>query len=394
MIQLNFSGEAVIHATVDFDATEAVLPVVSPEPYPQTFKFAASEVDGGIQFGPYTVPYAEPGTLRLYGEDGAFKDIPWSVGSNLIMGADGDVIEPYNLNTTTSIAYLYYQRSNMSIPNGITFAAATNFEGAFRQVNGLTFASGVKVCGDTNRYEFYGAKNVTFTNKVVLTGDCTMMFANAASTVVFNGGFDYTSEAVILDSVFSGTQIAIPDKRNIDIYLPKCTDMRGVFQALSGFNTIKVVAPECTTAGNMARAAGGLTELYVDMPKCTTVITQPTSGGGNWGLCGATSALRKLTTIMPKLLSGNWLAENCTKCREWYGDLSSVTTLSAGFNGWAMDAASVKRLADTLPTFTSGSHPIGWGIDRDLRNDQDVLADIQRVRDKGWSVTLQWNARA
>lgn len=391
MIQLNFSGETVIHASVDFDATEAVLPVVTPEPYPQTFKFAASEVDGGIQFGPYTVPHAEPGTLRLYGEDGSFKDIPWSVGSNLIMGADGDVREPYNLNTTTSIAYLYCQKSNFSLPNGITFAGVSNYEGAFYQVNGLTFASGVKVCGDTNQYEFYGAKNITFTDKVVLTGNCTMMFANADSTVVFNGGFDYFSEAVVLDSVFSGTQIAIPDKQNIDIYLPKCTDMRGVFQGLSGFNTIKVVAPECTTAENLARAVGGLTELYVDMPKCTTITTQPTAGGGNWGLCGLSGSLRKLTTIMPKLLYGTYLAESCYGCREWYGDLSSVTGLQAGFNGWAMDAASVKRLADTLPAFTSGSHPIGWGIDKALKNDPDVLADIQRVRDKGWSVTLQWN---
>lgn len=339
-------------------------------------------------------PHADAGTLRLFGEDTEYKDIPWSVGSNLIMGADGDVREPYNLNTTTSIAYMYYQKSNFSLPNGITFAGVSNFGYAFYQVNGLTFASGVKVCGDTNQYEFYGAKNITFTDKVVLTGNCTMMFANAASTVVFNGGFDYTSEAVVLDSVFSGTQIAIPDKTHIDIYLPKCTDMRGVFQALSGFNTIKVVAPECTTAQNLARAVGGLTELYVDMPKCTTVTTPPTAGGGNWGLCGASGSLRKLTTIMPKLLYGTYFAENCWGCREWYGDLSSVTGLASGFNGWAMDAASVKRLADTLPTFTSGSHPIGWGVDKDLQNDPDVLADIQRVRDKGWSVTLQWNAKA
>lgn len=111
-------------------------------------------------------------------------------------------------------------------------------------------------------------------------------------------------------------------------------------------------------------------------------------------MCGASGSLRKLTTIMPKLLYGTYLAENCTKCREWYGDLSSVTGLQSGFNGWAMDAASVKRLADTLPAFTSGSHPIGWGVDRDLQNDPEVLADIQRVRDKGWSVTLQWNAKA
>lgn len=337
-------------------------------------------------------PHADAGTLRLFGEDTEYKDIPWSVGSNLIMGADGDVREPYNLNTTTSISYLYYQKSNFSLPNGITFAAATNFERAFYQVNGLTFASGVKVCGATNQYEFYGAKNITFTDKVVLTGNCQAMFID---TTAITADIDWTN-ATVLDSTFGrsrlGTQVGGPD---IDVEAPNATDLRQTFERVAGIRTFRLTAPKCIYFNGVVCHMPDLEELYLDLQTATNIDAQGVIGGGRWGVVGGSPKLRKVTIIAPKLT--NWYYA-CQQQYygvgvEFYGDMSQASSATGMFDKWSLDAASVARIKDTIQAWTSGSHPILLGVDSTLQNDPDVLADIQAIRDKGWSVTLQWNAK-
>jgi hypothetical protein len=60
------------------------------------------------------------------------------------------------------------------------------------------------------------------------------------------------------------------------------------------------------------------------------------------------------------------------------------------FSGCQLDAESVPRVLDSLPSYTSGTHRIGLGIHVDHQGDETVLAAIANAEAKGWTLTVQW----
>lgn len=332
------------------------------------------------------------GTLRLYGAHGQYKDIPWSVGSIIQFGSEKQ-LEHCNVNTSQSVAYLYYKKTNVEVLDGITFENATTMSSTFYQCNGVRFNNECRYLGTTNNeYCYYGAQNINFERELKLTGKCVATFASAASTVQFSGGIDL-SAATSLDSAFHSSSVTLPNDNGLLEFTTAATDMRATFYSMgrSGVKRLYITAPNCTTCCNMAVSMSGLQEVYFDAPKCTSCLANSSLGGYRFGVCGSNSSLRKVTTIMPALTEGDYLCESAAKCVEWYGDVSSASSLNAGWSGWCLDAASVKRISETLKKWTSGTHQLSLGINKGLQNDQGVLDDVATIRNKGWTVTLQWN---
>jgi hypothetical protein len=56
-----------------------------------------------------------------------------------------------------------------------------------------------------------------------------------------------------------------------------------------------------------------------------------------------------------------------------------------------LNKESALRVLNSIPSFTSGNHPIVLGIHVDHQNDEDVLAAIDNAEAKGWTLTVQWN---
>lgn len=422
MIQLNFNGETVIHATVDFDATEAVLPVVSPEPYPQTFKFAASEVDGGIQFGPYTEPLPVDGELRFYRQDGTYTVIEWTTGDVIISVPDPNNWRPYvNLNTSTNLVGQFKNTTNVSVPEGITFAATTNGSYMFNNATNASLPSTATFASVTNAsYMFDSASNVSgfaaeldsatnFEHFAYRAVDINLTSLNPVNGTNFSHAFCRSNRVSVdpvkilnngkvtnLASVFAFCNyIEFPEDLVLD--LPVCTD-------LSAF----------ISNGTSGAAHPSPKNLIINAPNVTTISTSA-DGGGRYG-CAINTRLVTLEANMPRLTdwvyafeyntnllsfrgtatamtTGTQVFQNNTKMYRFDCDLPSLSTASAMFSGCVLDAYSVKKIATGIKSWTSGSHPITLGVDRALQNDPDVLADIQAIRDKRWTVTLQWNTR-
>lgn len=60
-------------------------------------------------------------------------------------------------------------------------------------------------------------------------------------------------------------------------------------------------------------------------------------------------------------------------------------------NNGILDKASVLRICNTVPTWTTGTHELWLGIHIDHQNDEEVLAAISNAEAKGWTLTVQWN---
>ena len=52
---------------------------------------------------------------------------------------------------------------------------------------------------------------------------------------------------------------------------------------------------------------------------------------------------------------------------------------------------STLAILNTIPSYTSGSHPLTLGIHVDHKTDDEVLSAIANAEAKGWTLTVQWN---
>lgn len=71
---------------------------------------------------------------------------------------------------------------------------------------------------------------------------------------------------------------------------------------------------------------------------------------------------------------------------------ANLQSLQSGvnmFKGCALDAVSVKRIADTLPNTSTGA--ITLGIHCSLEGDSNVAASLTKIANKGWSAEVEYN---
>lgn len=188
------------HLSLSFNAAEPEQVVVSPSARPLTYSYNAKEVDGEIVFGAYVEPYAEEGELRLYGKDGQFTTIPWSAGLMMLCG-DKTIKGVYDLNTETNVGYVFRERNDLELPDGLTFANATGWA-----------------------YTFYNCKRLSLPTTITLRGNCNSTFRSCTMT---SSHRIYWEDATTLPCAFgySGlvSQIGGPD---IIADCPNVTDLR------------------------------------------------------------------------------------------------------------------------------------------------------------------------
>ena len=101
---------------------------------------------------------------------------------------------------------------------------------------------------------------------------------------------------------------------------------------------------------------------------------------------------------LPSLINGDNMFYN-DDMTELYGGRvplwhfeSNLQSLQSGvnmFKGCALDAASVKRIADTLPNLDAGT--ITLGIHYALEGDSGLAASLAKIESKGWSVETEYN---
>lgn len=101
---------------------------------------------------------------------------------------------------------------------------------------------------------------------------------------------------------------------------------------------------------------------------------------------------------LPNLVNGDNMFYNDTMAELYEGRVplwhfeSNLQSLQSGvnmFKGCSLDAVSVKRIADTLPSTSTGA--ITLGIHCSLEGDSSVAALLAKIESKGWSVEVEYN---
>lgn len=103
------------------------------------------------------------------------------------------------------------------------------------------------------------------------------------------------------------------------------------------------------------------------------------------------SSITSFTGDLPSLTTGTFMFYSCSNLTSFTGDLSSLTTGTDMFLGCKLDLTSVNLIANSLPTLTSGSHPITIGVDSTQVTQAQQDAANATLVSKGWTATWQRN---
>jgi hypothetical protein len=103
--------------------------------------------------------------------------------------------------------------------------------------------------------------------------------------------------------------------------------------------------------------------------------------------------LEQLILYAPNATNHNLLCDGCTKLTTFNGDLSKSTTLNNAFNKCNLNKKSTILILNSVPSYTSGTHPLTIGICGDLSGDEEILEAITNAKNKGWTITTQWNGK-
>lgn len=144
--------------------------------------------------------------------------------------------------------------------------------------------------------------------------------------------------------------------------LPDLLNAQYLFQYTT-LQYIQCDAPLCTNAHGAVVYSENLESFSGDWSNATDA---------RWMFAGRkVNKLRDVNAVFPALEKGSNMFHLCILNKE-----------------------SVIRVANSLPTWTSGTHNICFGIHIDHQNDEEVLAALEAVEAKGWTLTVQWNGTA
>ena len=140
--------------------------------------------------------------------------------------------------------------------------------------------------------------------------------------------------------------------------MPLCTDGQYSFMRNRAVEEIEIYAPSMTTIYYGITQCDKLKKIKGYFPKLSI---------GTRGL-GSRSPLEVFDAELPRLSDGSLAFENCK-----------------------LDKDSALKILNSIPSYTSGDHPLTIGINIDHQTDVEVLAAIANAEAKKWTLTVQWN---
>lgn len=200
------------------------------------------------------------------------------------------------------------------------------------------------------------------------------------------------------DNLFKNGSI---ERFNAD--LPKCTSANYMFERNSYLNEINGDFPLITSARYMFWFTGlrqtkdnypNITSANGMFEQCTLLTTSSAKFPSATAIESTFNGCVRLCSFygaFPKGTYGLNVFYNNYNLSIFDADLPSLTNAQNMFNGTILNKTSVLRIANSIPTYTSGTHNIIIGIQKSLETDEEVLAAIELIKSKGWTVTTQWN---
>lgn len=176
------------------------------------------------------------------------------------------------------------------------------------------------------------------------------------------------------------------------------TKVIGNFVYGSDGKVIDTIRAERMVSGFYGYTATGLTEWVADMPNLKDGLDVFYDGGGH------ITPIKTFIGDLSSLENGENMFYFCTALETFIGDLSSLTSGYCMFGGISysscckLNAESVERILETIPTYTDGSHYLGLGIHVDAVETFNEITGAQLpatkqsslygVPYKGWTIEV------
>ena len=177
------------------------------------------------------------------------------------------------------------------------------------------------------------------------------------------------------------------------------TKVIGNFVYGSDGKVIDTIRAERMVSGFYGYTATGLTEWVADMPNLKDGWDVFYDGGGH------ITPIKTFIGDLSSLENGENMFYFCTALETFIGDLSSLINGNLMFGGTSssssckLNAESVERILETIPTYTDGSHYLGLGIHVDAVETFNEITGAQLpatkqsylydVPYKGWTIEVR-----
>ena len=171
---------------------------------------------------------------------------------------------------------------------------------------------------------------------------------------------------------------------SVDFYAPIATELNYLFFSMPYIKKAHVYAPNATDISFCFRNGGKLTEVTGDLSNVKVAVHA----------ASRCAYLREWKMQMPKLTDCTEMFYASKKLEDVQTEFPALEKGSNMFYECILNKESVIRIANSLPSYTSGTHAICFGIHIDHQNDEEVLAALEAVEAKGWTLTVQWNGTA
>lgn len=229
----------------------------------------------------------------------------------------------------------------------------------------------ITVTLDKEDSTFSGDVEVTLTYEAAMniTEDAQLPPVVVQGAMIDENG-DYIGKAVLNRDVKT-----VGDKADFT----EVTDGTYMFYNCTNLTSFDGDLSSLTIGSYMFYYCTNLTSFTGDMPALT-------NGTDMFYWCNnLTSFKGKLTA----LTNGVYMFSNCSNLTSFESDLSALTSGSNMFSKCKLDLASVNRIATSIPSYTSGSHPITIGVDSTKVSTEQQATANTIIVGKGWTVIWQ-----
>lgn len=266
----------------------------------------------------------------------------------------------------------------------------------------------------------YGGKNGMYIEGNALKGqlvnhyEASSVSADADASSITNGSYMFygcdglTSWNVAIPNLTNGSYM-FNDCNGLTswtVNLPNLTNGNSMFAKCTNLTSWTVNLPNLTNGYSMFNTCNGLTSWTVDLPNLTDgaymfyYCKGLTSFAGDLSKLAGTSA----TTGGSNMFSG------CAKLTSFNSTLPALAYAKSMFQNCILDAASVLRILNSIPTHSSGTHELHLGKYTNYQTSVDVAAKLRTAgggtvttpiaaatnyrcvdengNDKGWTITI------
>lgn len=132
--------------------------------------------------------------------------------------------------------------------------------------------------------------------------------------------------------------------------------------------------------------ASAMFDSCISLPSFTGDLSSITEGDMMFRFC---DTLTSFSGDLSSLSTAYAMFEGDENFTSFDGNLSSLTDGEDMFHDCKLDLDSVNRIAESLPTYTSGTHKITISVDKSLVTQAQQNAANVIIVGKGWTPTWQ-----